>query len=106
MPRANPIAENLEALMRAKGLNRTSLAIKAGLGKTAIRDIVERSGNPTQRTLYKLAAALDVPTWVLTEPDGPQLFADELIREVLDLRPDERAAAAAAFAAIKARRAS
>lgn len=50
---------NLQRMMLDLGLNRTSLAREAGLGRTAVRDILSgKSGHPTEKTLGKLAARL------------------------------------------------
>lgn len=47
--------------MEARGLSRRKLSAAAGIGETAIRDLLERTANPGIATLNKVAGALDVP---------------------------------------------
>lgn len=42
------------------GINRTDLARRAGLGRTAVRDILERGATPSIENFRKLAAALNM----------------------------------------------
>lgn len=61
------IRENISALMQDKGTNESALAKRAMLGHTAVRDILSgKSNNPTQGTLAKIAAALEVEVAALT----------------------------------------
>ena len=53
--------------MLDKGTNESAVAKKAALGHTAVRDILSgKSNNPTQGTLVKIAAALEVDVAELT----------------------------------------
>jgi DNA-binding Xre family transcriptional regulator len=55
------VKAELRRLMELKGIKAKPLAIKAGLGETAVRDIFEREGADMKvGTLHKLAGALDV----------------------------------------------
>lgn len=63
----NLLRDNLSALMEARGTNPKRLARDAGLGETAIRDIMKgRSDNPKVDTIHKIADALQVPLYRLT----------------------------------------
>ncbi|MBI1214948.1 MAG: helix-turn-helix domain-containing protein [Alphaproteobacteria bacterium] len=53
------LKQNLEKLMRQKGLSQKGLAVKAGLNETAVRDILRgRSKDPQLSTLRALANVL------------------------------------------------
>lgn len=55
------IRKNLAALIEERATNPAALGRKAGLGYTGVRDILTgKSQNPTQGTLTKIAAALEV----------------------------------------------
>ncbi|MBM3482891.1 MAG: helix-turn-helix transcriptional regulator [Alphaproteobacteria bacterium] len=61
------LVRELERRMQAAGLNQKSLALKAGLNETAVRDIrIGRSRNPRTDTLKRLATALGVSVGVLS----------------------------------------
>lgn len=60
------IRDNIEKEMRNKGFSRRSLATKAGIGQTSIRDVLEKTDNPGISTLRKIAEALELPMDVLT----------------------------------------
>jgi transcriptional regulator with XRE-family HTH domain len=54
------LPQRLERLMRERGFNQKSLALKAGLNETAVRDILKgRSRRPLHTTVMALAVALD-----------------------------------------------
>ena len=56
------LAELLHREMQARGVKARPLALKAGLGETAVRDILQgKSQQPRRRTLEKIAAALGLP---------------------------------------------
>lgn len=60
-PLVTKFAAELATLMQEQGENPTSLSRRAGLGVTAVRDILEgRSSNPRLGTVKKLAQALNV----------------------------------------------
>ena len=72
MDTGKAIAENLERLIAEKGTNNRAVAEKAGLGHTAVRDIITRKvKNPTYATLVRLAEVLECP---VTEIIGSSLF--------------------------------
>ena len=54
------IREVIASEMEKKGFSRRSLALRAGLGQTSIRDVLERTDNPGIGTLTKIAEALDI----------------------------------------------
>lgn len=60
--------KNLKAILNErKGItNAKKLSIAAGLGETAVRDILkDRSASPKLETIYKLSQALKVPVYRL-----------------------------------------
>lgn len=60
MERLTPIAANIARSMTEAGLTQKGLALKAGLGETAIRDILKgRSRHPRHDTIQKIADALN-----------------------------------------------
>ena len=66
------LVRELERRMQAAGLNQKSLALKAGLNETAVRDIrIGRSKNPRTDTLKRLASALGVSLTVLSGEKPP-----------------------------------
>lgn len=72
----------LRTLMEARSLNPRSLSLKAGLGPTAVRDMLEgRARFPRYDTAQALATALDVtPAQLMGSerlPDAPQTQAGE-----------------------------
>ena len=79
------LARNLESLMEEKGLNASAWAKDAGLGHTAVRDIIhEKVKNPTYRTLLRLADVAGVDVRRITV--GPNyLQADDELAETLDV---------------------
>lgn len=61
------IRQNIADQLVEKGTNETAVAKKAGLGHTAVRDILTgKSNNPTQGTLAKIAAALQIDIGAIT----------------------------------------
>lgn len=64
------IRDKIEKEMKAKGFSRRSLALKAGVGQTSVRDVLEKTDNPGIGTLRKIAVALELPRDALT---GAQL---------------------------------
>lgn len=74
MDSGDKIAANLERIIAEKGTNNRAVAEAAGLGHTAVRDIITRKvRNPTFATLLKLAEVLgvDVARIVGIETDAP-----------------------------------
>lgn len=55
------IRDTIVAEMERKGFSKRKLSISAGIGATAIRDLLERTENPGIGTLHKVAEALDMP---------------------------------------------
>lgn len=61
MESGDKIAANLERIIAEKGTNNRAVAEAAGLGHTAVRDIVTRKvQNPTYATLLRIASVLQV----------------------------------------------
>lgn len=55
------IRDTISTEMERKGFSRRKLSITAGIGVTAVRDLLERTENPGIGTLHKVAEALDMP---------------------------------------------
>lgn len=68
------IAANLERIVAEKGANNRSVAESAGLGHTAVRDIITRKvRNPTYATLVRLAEVLGVGVAeIIGQPTPPK----------------------------------
>lgn len=68
------VAKNLARLVNERGEEMKSLSVRAGLGETAVRDIIKgRSRKPSIETVARIAAALHVDLTELTKqalPDG------------------------------------
>lgn len=65
--RMNDLVSNIEAAMARRAVGAIKLAQDAGLGRTAVADILSgRSENPRYATLQKIAAALSVSVEELT----------------------------------------
>jgi transcriptional regulator with XRE-family HTH domain len=61
MDTGDQIAENIQRLIDAKRTNRRAVSLAAGMGHTAVRDIVNRkTKNPTFESLTRIAEALAV----------------------------------------------
>src|SRR5262249_37384972 len=66
----SPLQRNLYRLMQARGHTMRSLSDAAGLGETAVRDIVVgRSQRPSYKQLDAIAKVLSVTISDLTEED-------------------------------------
>lgn len=90
------IQDRLRARMRECGLNENATAVKAGLNRDAVRDILRgKSRRPGADTLQALAAALGCSViWLMTGEDAPSsadLFPAEAPHPVL-ARASEAAA--------------
>lgn len=57
----NVIREALRRAMAAKGVKAKRLSKQAGLGETAVRDLMDKVDDPKVGTLIKLADALEIP---------------------------------------------
>ncbi|TMV85532.1 helix-turn-helix transcriptional regulator [Thioclava sp. BHET1] len=74
MDTGDMIAHRIEALIASKGTNNRAVAISAGLGHTAVRDIISRkTKNPTYDTLLRIASVLNVPISEITGGDRSQV---------------------------------
>ncbi len=79
------IADNLASLLDEKGLKSTRLSQDAGMGRSAISDIIARnSGSPSYSTLVKIADAAGVDVTRITVGPGISQFSVEQI-ETLEL---------------------
>jgi phage repressor protein C with HTH and peptisase S24 domain len=62
------LQERINRLIKERGMNHTSVALTAGLGRSAIRDIVRgKSRRPSYDTLKKIADALGIHIELLTD---------------------------------------
>ena len=80
--------KNLRALLeeRKGSTNPKQLSLKAGLGETAIRDILQnRSSSPKLETIEKIAGALNVPVYRLI----PSMI-DQSYEEIATLEEENR----------------
>ena len=71
--------KNLKAILdERKGMtNAKKLSLEAGLGETAVRDILkDRSASPKLETIYKLSKALKVPVYRLIPSMIDQSYAE------------------------------
>jgi DNA-binding Xre family transcriptional regulator len=63
-----PLQSNLQEILKRKNLSMKGLSIKAGLGETAVRDIIKgRVRSPTYLTLEKIATVLKCNVQTLIE---------------------------------------
>ena len=70
--------KNLKKAIEQKGTNPKKLSLDAGLGETAVRDILkERSASPKLETAAKIAKALNTP---LSELTGEEQDTDEWVQ--------------------------
>lgn len=65
--------ESLQRIMRSKGIKAKRLSKVAGLGETAVRDILDKGVEPRVGTLIKIADALEVPASSLFGSQVPVL---------------------------------
>ncbi|MGH1455612.1 MAG: helix-turn-helix domain-containing protein [Alphaproteobacteria bacterium] len=80
--------KNLKAILeeRKGKTNPKKLSVDAGLGETAIRDILQnRSASPKLDTIHKIAGALNVPVYRLI----PSMI-DQSYEELAKLREENR----------------
>tara|TARA_R110002072_G_scaffold35918_1_gene105782 strand:+ start:265 stop:687 length:423 start_codon:yes stop_codon:yes gene_type:complete len=80
--------KNLKAILeeRKDKTNPKKLSIEAGLGETAIRDILQnRSSSPKLETIHKIAEALNIPVYRLI----PSMI-DQSYEELANLREENR----------------
>lgn len=68
------IVERIQARMAELNTNASTVSLKAGLGKTAVRDIVAgKSKKPTTDTMARIARALDCTlSYLVGDVDDPQ----------------------------------
>lgn len=80
--------KNLKTILeeRKDKTNPKKLSLEAGLGETAIRDILQnRSASPKLETIHKIANALNVPVYRLI----PSMI-DQSYEELAKLREENR----------------
>lgn len=86
---ASPLAREVHRRMRLMHLNPKSLAKKAGVGESYVRDLMRgKSKNPRHDLLQKLAQALCCSILDLINPGGAQKQPSD--SEIVD-QPDELA---------------
>lgn len=84
-----PLATNVRALRRQRGLSAVELSRRAGMSRATLTQIEAGGGNPTLETLYALANALDAaladlittphrpgPPRVVRAGEGPHVVGD------------------------------
>ncbi len=80
MDSGDKIAANLERIIAEKGTNNRAVAEAAGLGHTAVRDIITRKvRNPTFATLLKLSEVLGVDVARVVGIEGDQVKPVDLV---------------------------
>jgi repressor LexA len=67
------IRDTIEREMTRKGFSPRGLSLAAGLGQTAVRDLMQKTDNPGIGTLHKIAEALQVPFEVINGTGGVKL---------------------------------
>ena len=91
------VAKNLARLVNERGEEMKSLSVRAGLGETAVRDIIKgRSRKPSIETVARIAAALHVDLTELTKqalPDGVSCGMAKTVKTVKTPQPDCRSGA-------------
>ena len=74
------VADNIKALMTARGMDAASLARAAGLNPTGIYDILSgKSQSPKVATIAKIANGLDVPLPIIFETSTDVELRDNII---------------------------
>lgn len=68
---SDDLRSRLRRLMADRRLSMKELSIAAGLGETAVRDIIERQQDPRTKTLARLAQVLGVTIGELVEGQQP-----------------------------------
>ena len=84
----NEFKKNLKTILdeRKDRTNAKKLSLEAGLGETAVRDILQnRSASPKLETIYKIAEALHIPIYRLI----PSMI-DQSYEELAKLREENR----------------
>lgn len=91
-PLIEALTHNLERHMARSGMSALALAQKAGVGRTAVYDILYgKSRNPGIITLVRLAAAMDISLTQLIVGDDTEDFAAKLAVQAEGLPEDDRA---------------
>lgn len=91
----------LRQIRQERGLSQKQLAVKSGMVRTFVSKLERRPGPPTMATALRLAGALDVPAYVLTNVETAYdyyctrlLVADPLIESISHyvdrLSPEQR----------------
>lgn len=90
MERHKVITENLERLMAEKGFNPSSLAARAGLSHTAVRDILlGKSRNPKLATLEAIANAMGEAVTRITRPQTAPIVRGDVGDLTADFSEEE-----------------
>lgn len=63
------VADNVRALMRARGWSERKLADRSGVSQKTINKILNRASAPTITTLDRVSAAFGLRSWYLMIPD-------------------------------------
>jgi len=65
MNAGNRLRQNIVRMRQRKGWTQEHLAFEAEISKANMCDIESGKGNPTLRTIEKIAKALEIPAWLL-----------------------------------------
>lgn len=85
------VAENIRALMQARGMDAASLARAAGLNPTGIYDILSgKSQSPKIATIAKIARALGVPVAIVFETSTDVQLRDSIVAAYESLSHQQR----------------
>ena len=85
------VAQNIEALMKARKMDAAKLGRAAKLNATGIYDILSgKSQSPKIGTIAKIAQGLDVPISAIFESASDAELRDELSHLMEKLPPDRR----------------
>lgn len=76
-------AKHLKQIMETKNLTQTQLAVNSGLSKASVNQLLSGKQNPTDKTLNKLAQALECTPEHLIPKDDPDSVP-------LQVQPDQK----------------
>lgn len=64
-------AMRVNQILKRRNMTQEQLALDADIDRGHVSTILSGGGNPTMKTLQKIAEALDAPVWFLLQPDPP-----------------------------------
>jgi transcriptional regulator with XRE-family HTH domain len=74
---SEPSEPKVREVLRAKKLTQRELARRAGISEAQLSQILSATGNPTVRTLARIADAMDRRLWIRFEPNEPQPLSEQ-----------------------------